>query len=133
MKPSQIVNTRKNKNNNKNKTKHRKGYARDQVQRRWIEPTAVEPAPPPKPRIPLVPGIRQALNAMTDLSWHLEPILGIGNYTVSVDQNSKDQVWVLVVRGEDPFMEFYQGYEVKHVKSTLVRCPHSRGMKATRR
>ncbi len=75
----------------------------------------------PKGR-PLVPGLYEALSAMSLLNAHLEPI-ATDYYNVSVDM--LEDKWILVVRGWKPGLDYFLGYEVKHIPSTLIRNPKS--------
>lgn len=69
---------------------------------------------------PLVPGINDALNAMASLNEYMEGF-ATTDYTVSIDM--LEDRWMLTVRGYDPQINHYAGYEVRYLPSVLIRNP----------
>lgn len=94
------------------------GYAK-KAQREAAKAKPVVPrVPRPRPK-PLPPGLPQALAAMAELSRVLRDITSLV-FSVSVDYLDE---WVLVVRGYEPAFDYFQGYTVKYIKSSLIRNP----------
>ncbi len=92
-----------------------------------------------KKREPLLPGIKQALQAMTELTSELREQTE-APFTVNIDPI--DNAWTLVVRGYDPGISYFTpgnvtdlsgvmiSYPVRFVRSMFVRNPAAKQTKA---
>ncbi len=101
------------------KPKAPSGYVRKIQKQEKLKPIAVEKTKKPEaPKIP--PGVKEILTTMSQLNIEISKITK-EPYTVSIDLENGE--WVLIVRGWEPYFDYYSGYKVKHIKSSLVKNP----------
>ena len=78
-----------------------------------------------KPARKLIPGIGDALTAMSELSKYLVSC-GFHRKEFNVSIEMLEDRWILLVRGRNPYLDYYGNYEVKHLDSTLIYNPEAK-------
>lgn len=100
---------------------HKGGYKKKPVLIKTDKPTVKEV----KTFVPVPSGIKEVLNAKIHLSKYIAQETKY--FTVSI--NVQDGKWILEVRGVNPFISEWNGYEVKYIPNCIfVRHPKAKGM-----